>query len=161
MRRPSIAAAALQAWTAESARNASPPFIGCCGASPSPCPYSLLPFGLPLAPRPSPLCAPIFSAFAILSSQACSCAPQPHQVSRGFEPRSLDSESRVLTVTPRDHLGVKDFVFGKLTTHWRICGVCSEGQLWAHMLFQALSWSKSGPEQRRHEKKSSAASPET
>ena len=26
------------------------------------------------------------------------------QVSRGFEPRSLDSESRVLTVTPRDQL---------------------------------------------------------
>ena len=28
-----------------------------------------------------------------------------HEVSRGFEPRSLDSESRVLTITPRDHLG--------------------------------------------------------
>ena len=25
-----------------------------------------------------------------------------HEVPRGFEPRSLDSESRVLTVTPRD-----------------------------------------------------------
>ena len=28
----------------------------------------------------------------------------PMEVSRGFEPRSLDSGSRVLTVTPRDHL---------------------------------------------------------
>ena len=27
-----------------------------------------------------------------------------HKVSRGFEPRSLDSESRVLAVTPRDQL---------------------------------------------------------
>ena len=27
-----------------------------------------------------------------------------HEVPRGFEPRSLDSESRVLTVTPRDQL---------------------------------------------------------
>ena len=27
-----------------------------------------------------------------------------HEVLRGFEPRSLDSESRVLTVTPRDQL---------------------------------------------------------
>ena len=27
-----------------------------------------------------------------------------HKVPRGFEPRSLDSESRVLTVTPRDQL---------------------------------------------------------
>ena len=30
--------------------------------------------------------------------------PHAQQVSRGFEPRSLDSESRVLTVTPRDQL---------------------------------------------------------
>ena len=27
-----------------------------------------------------------------------------HEVPRGCEPRSLDSESRVLTVTPRDQL---------------------------------------------------------
>ena len=27
-----------------------------------------------------------------------------HEGPRGFEPRSLDSESRVLTVTPRDQL---------------------------------------------------------
>ena len=27
-----------------------------------------------------------------------------HEVPRGFEPRSLDSESSVLTVTPRDQL---------------------------------------------------------
>ena len=27
-----------------------------------------------------------------------------HEVPRGFEPGSLDSESRVLTVTPRDQL---------------------------------------------------------
>ena len=30
--------------------------------------------------------------------------PDHHKVPRGFEPRSLDSESRVLTVTPRDQL---------------------------------------------------------
>ena len=34
------------------------------------------------------------------------------KVSRGFEPRSLDSESRVLTVTPRDQL-LFDSVFTK------------------------------------------------
>ena len=30
-----------------------------------------------------------------------------NEVSRGFEPRSLDSGSRVLTVTPRDHLNAR------------------------------------------------------
>ena len=33
-----------------------------------------------------------------------SCAQEAKKVPRGFEPRSLDSESRVLTVTPRDQL---------------------------------------------------------
>ena len=81
------------------------------------------------------------------------CLALAGKVSRGFEPRSLDSESRVLTATPRAHLGQNHFVFVQLIVLWRICWVCSEGQHWAHMLFQALSWSKSGPEQRRHEKK--------
>ena len=75
------------------------------------------------------------------------------KASRGFEARSLDSESRVLTVTPRDHLGLRSFVLVQLTLQWRTWWVCSEGQHWAHMLFQALSWSKSGPEQRTNKKK--------
>ena len=33
-----------------------------------------------------------------------SCAQEAKKVPRGFEPRSLDSESRALTVTPRDQL---------------------------------------------------------
>ena len=48
-----------------------------------------------------------------------SLAPtQDGEVFRGFEPRSLDSGSRVLTVTPRDHLNV----VRQLASEW----VCAE-----------------------------------
>ena len=69
-----------------------------------PFPYSNPPLSslaLPCSLLPSPP-APLFP---FLSSWRLRRAPRLHQVSRGFEPRSLDSESRVLTVTPRDHLG--------------------------------------------------------
>ena len=64
-------------------------------------PSSLVPC---LALLPSPLSPPA-PLFPFISSWRLRRAPRLHQVSRGFEPRSLDSESRVLTVTPRDHLG--------------------------------------------------------
>ena len=41
-----------------------------------------------------------------------------HKVSRGFEPRSLNSESRVLTVTPRDQLTIQLFSTDQ-KTHWQ------------------------------------------
>ena len=37
------------------------------------------------------------------TSRATAC-PSEEKVPRGFEPRSLDSESGVLTVTPQDHV---------------------------------------------------------
>ena len=43
----------------------------------------------------NPCCAPIPRLHLI--------TPQSQQASRGFEPQSLDSESRVLAVTPRGH----------------------------------------------------------
>ena len=48
-------------------------------------------------------------------------APADTQVSRGFEPRSLDSESGVLTVTPRDHLNLEPFLVQDLESHRRLC----------------------------------------
>ena len=44
----------------------------------------------------NPCCAPIPRLHLI--------TPQSQQASRGFEPRLLDSESRVLTVTPRGQM---------------------------------------------------------
>ena len=41
------------------------------------------------------------------------------EASRGFEPRSLDSESRVLTVTPRGH--VVEFESQKMSMDIGIC----------------------------------------
>ena len=42
------------------------------------------------------------------------------EASRGFEPRSLDSESRVLTVTPRGQLLVDpDISFGASLSNWK------------------------------------------
>ena len=54
----------------------------------------------------------------------------PEKASRGFEPRSLDSESRVLTVTPRGQLsgfgvgasGGSGGIWG-IRQGWRIWGV--------------------------------------
>ena len=43
------------------------------------------------------------------------------EVSRGFDPRSLDSDSRVLTVTPIDHLNLEPFLVRELASHRRLC----------------------------------------
>ena len=50
----------------------------------------------------NPCCAPIPRLHLI--------TPQSQQASRGFEARSLDSESRVLTVTPRGQVSRTEFL---------------------------------------------------
>ena len=47
------------------------------------------------------------------------------EVSRGFEPRSLDSGSRVLTVTPRGHIISASISFSNVS--------CSIGGPWTHL----------------------------
>ena len=57
----------------------------------------------PLATSPClPRALPPRSASSPLSPPGCS----PHQTSCGFEPRSLDSASRILIVTPRSHMTI-------------------------------------------------------
>ena len=52
--------------------------------------------------------------------------------SRGFEPRSLDSESRVLTVTPRGQLGQPDSLPEIFHTQRNCSRIRGHQQLWNH-----------------------------
>ena len=68
------------------------------------------------------------------------------EASRGFEPRSLDSESRVLTVTPRGHVMNWHFLLSATICIWiRKLGlefeswVCSSKLGFAHLWFGCLS----------------------
>ena len=55
----------------------------------------------------------------------------PQEASRGFEPRSLDSESRVLTVTPR---GLLIYIY-VLKTFFIVLHVCLAVGLWVCLFF--------------------------
>ena len=87
------AAQAIHAWPPWGSFALALPFFTPSCAPPLQCPARFSTRSCPFPPPPP--------VVFFLKSVPC---PQSHQVSRGFEPRSLDSESRVLTVTPRDHL---------------------------------------------------------
>ena len=131
LRRPSIATVAFQRWVAPSMCKANHQLVGLLGGtlafSPSLIPTLLsrpLPCPAPFSPLPP---APLFP---FLSSWRLRRAPRLHQVSRGFEPRSLDSESRVLTVTPRDHLDESERWDSTGTERQRslVCGWRADGR---------------------------------
>ena len=87
-------------------------------------------------------------------------ADRYRQVSRGFEPRTLDSESRVLTVTPRDHLNREPVVDQKLESHWIMCWFCSGGNTGRACCSRPCPGPNRG-ESREQTARSSAASPKT